>query len=115
MNLPKAHRRAIYLLTAVMVLTASACWFNRQRHAADEVADFYAGFTKSEILQQLGAPAATWMGHFGLPPLDWAEQFENPKSFAFERETGTLYVSVCTKNKEEVCFSSHWLPNGGVY
>jgi hypothetical protein len=76
----------------------------------------HVGKTMPQILKQFGEPGYEWDGHFGNPRADYAAAQNPARSFVYNRQSGgTLYLSFERRGSEWVCFTSHWLPKGGVF
>jgi hypothetical protein len=104
------------LVVAVVGALAVAAWQHGWSPAVIPPAtDAYVGQTREQIVNRLGNPDDRWPGHYGLPPLIWAKQYEPCETFTYTKWNGTLYLSIYQKNGQWVCFSSQWLPKGGAF
>ena len=77
--------------------------------------DAFVGLTVEQVIERLGRPDDRFDGNFGLPDADWAREFEPCETFTYQNWNGTLYLSVHVRHGTKVCFSSAWLPRGGVF
>lgn len=75
----------------------------------------FVGQTRAAIEAKYGKPTDEWTGHYGNPPVSYAEQHSPAISTTYQRFGGTLYLSFEPRQGEWVCFSSDWLPNGCVF
>jgi hypothetical protein len=73
------------------------------------------GQLRSSILARFGPPTHRWKGHYGNPPLSYRWAYAGAITITYERPTGTLSLSFCKEASRLVCFSSDWLPAGGVF
>jgi hypothetical protein len=73
------------------------------------------GQPQSSILGRFGPPTHRWEGHYGNPPVSYTRTYPDAVTVAYERPTGTLYLSFCKEEGRLVCFSSDWMPTGCVF
>ena len=120
MSSPHRNTRRFYLLAIVALLCVSALfvwsrgWIPGTNRAGG-VYGTYVDWTKAAIIEKLGEPEHRWAGHYGNPPVSWAQQFDPCETFMYTISGGTLYVSVYQIDGQWVCFSSDWLPKGTVF
>jgi hypothetical protein len=75
----------------------------------------YVGKTRAEISALWGEPEDEWDGHYGNPPLVYAQKYSPAKTMVFRRWSGSLYVSMHPINGTWFCFSSTWLQRGHTF
>jgi hypothetical protein len=102
----------LLVLAAIAILTYRNDWAPAIVPPADNA---YVGLTKQQIIARLGTPDSQCPGPYGNPPLQWAKQYMPCETLIYSKWDGTLYMSVCRKNGQWVCFCSNWLIKGGAF
>jgi hypothetical protein len=81
----------------------------------DEVERRFVGHTEADVVERFGPPSKRWEGHFGMPPDWYRRKYPEAISAAYERPTGTLYLSFCKQDGGMVCFTAYWLRKGWAF
>lgn len=105
-----------FYLPAILALLCTSAFFvwKGWTERSHPVSGAYVGWTSQQIIDKLGEPQGRWPGHYGLPPINWAQRFEPCETFTYEISGGTLYISINQPDGRSVCFRSDWVPSGTI-
>ncbi len=74
--------------------------------------DKFVGHSKSSIMGRFGPPTEEYNGWYGYPMVEISRKYPDAVTLTYKKPAGILYLCFSIENREWVCFSSTWHPEG---
>lgn len=98
-----------FLLIVLLSLTGVGCY-------SPPASNSLVGNTEATVLTGLGKPSTEWLGHYGLPPLEWTRRFSGEvKSATFTKRGGKVYVTYENRDGMWYVIKNSWLRDGAAF
>ena len=100
----------IHCVFVLAIFTIAGC------SNSDPVENAYVNKTEAFVRAELGSPYREAVGHYGLPPISFTNQFSGEiKTLVFKKAGGEIYVSFEKRPDGWIGICSSWLPKGAAF
>ena len=106
------NSKLLQLVSVVVMLSLTGCSKSKSWHPDND----YADKAESTVRAELGKPSREFVGHYGLPDVEFAKKFTGEiRTLVFKQRGGEFYVSFEKRSVGWISICSSWLPDGAAF